>query len=118
MHFVGEIRTVAATKEIILSAGAIGSPNILLHSGIGDASLLSSLQIPVILDLPSVGKNLSDQPQLWNKWAVNSNDTWDDIFRNNSYKEGLLKEWRENRTGPLTTSLASHVIFSRLSTLR
>lgn len=114
IHLPDEVRTVTATKEIILSAGAINSPHILLHSGIGDASLLSSLQIPVILDLPSVGKNLSDQPKFWGKWVVGANDTWDDIFRNNSYKEELLEQWRESRTGPLATSLASHVILSRL----
>ena len=48
-----------ATKEIILSAGTLGSPKILMLSGIGPAEHLKSLGIPVKLELP-VGKNLQD----------------------------------------------------------
>ena len=45
-------------SEVIISAGAIGSPSILMRSGIGDAHKLYSLGIKTILDLPEVGKNL------------------------------------------------------------
>ncbi|KAF7791371.1 hypothetical protein EIP86_002385 [Pleurotus ostreatoroseus] len=51
---------VQARKEIILSGGAVGSPQLLLLSGIGPAEELSGLDIPIIKDLPAVGKNLSD----------------------------------------------------------
>ncbi len=50
------------SSEVILSAGAIGSPVILMRSGIGDADELNSLGIETILDLPEVGKNLHDHP--------------------------------------------------------
>ncbi|XP_063628861.1 glucose dehydrogenase [FAD, quinone]-like [Cydia splendana] len=53
----GAIRTVRANKEIILSAGALNSPHILLHSGIGPRETLEKFNIPVIADLPA-GKNL------------------------------------------------------------
>lgn len=55
----GVKKKVLAT-EIILSAGAIGSPRLLMLSGIGDAKDLSRLRIPVVVDLPGVGKNLQD----------------------------------------------------------
>ena len=51
-----------ATKEVILSAGAIQSPKLLMLSGIGDPDLLKSNDIPVICDLPGVGKNFHDHP--------------------------------------------------------
>jgi choline dehydrogenase len=47
-------------KEVILSAGVIGSPQLLLLSGIGPRNELEKLEIPVIVDLPGVGKNLQD----------------------------------------------------------
>ena len=51
---------VRATREITLSAGAVGSPQILMLSGIGPAHELQQLDIPVVSNLPAVGQNLSD----------------------------------------------------------
>ena len=59
----GEIFHVEG-NEIILSAGAIGSPFILLHSGIGPATQLRKFGIPVVHDLPGVGENLRDHPSV------------------------------------------------------
>jgi len=55
----GVIYNVEATKEVILSAGSINTPQILMLSGVGDADHLNSLGIPVLSDL-SVGDNLQD----------------------------------------------------------
>ena len=60
----GETYTVHAAKEVIVSAGAFFSPALLLRSGIGPASELEKLGIPVVSDLPGVGKNLQDHLQL------------------------------------------------------
>jgi choline dehydrogenase len=60
----GEVIEVAADQEVLLSAGAIGTPQILMISGIGPADELSSLGIDVALDLPGVGKNLQDHLNL------------------------------------------------------
>lgn len=58
----GQLTTIHA-DEIIVSGGTIASPHLLLHSGIGPADDLRALGIPVIHDLPGVGKNLRDHPQ-------------------------------------------------------
>jgi len=50
--------------EVIVSAGALQSPALLLHAGIGDAEALGRLGIPVAADLPGVGRNLQDHPAL------------------------------------------------------
>jgi choline dehydrogenase len=54
--------------EIILSAGAIGSPHLLLLSGIGPAGQLRAAGVPVRLDLPGVGQNLRDHPHVYATW--------------------------------------------------
>jgi choline dehydrogenase len=56
--------------EIVLSAGAIGSPHLLLCSGIGPAAQLTSLGIPVVADLPGVGQNLRDHPAVNLLWRL------------------------------------------------
>ena len=57
----GEIFTVYG-DQVILSSGAIGSPHILLLSGVGAASHLAEIGVPLIHDLPGVGQNLRDHP--------------------------------------------------------
>ena len=56
----GAVNTYRATREVILSAGAVGSPHILQHSGIGDAEHLKSVGVTPIFDKPEIGKNLQD----------------------------------------------------------
>ncbi|MGF1608339.1 MAG: GMC family oxidoreductase [Kiloniellales bacterium] len=56
----GESRSIGAAQAVILSAGAIGSPTLLMHSGIGPADELKALGIAPRIDLPGVGRNLQD----------------------------------------------------------
>jgi choline dehydrogenase-like flavoprotein len=56
----GALQTVTATKEVVLSAGAIGSPQVLLLSGVGPRDELAQVGIACLLDLPDVGKHLKD----------------------------------------------------------
>lgn len=53
-------QTVMATREVIIAAGALHSPQILLLSGIGPVAALQALDIPVNVDLPGVGSNLQE----------------------------------------------------------
>lgn len=61
----GGIETIRAEREVILAASAINSPKLLMLSGIGPASQLSALGIPVVADRPGVGQNLQDHLELY-----------------------------------------------------
>ena len=66
----GGERFIVEGNEIVLSAGAIGSPQILMLSGVGPADHLSSLGISVVRDLPGVGQNLRDHPMVYMTWRA------------------------------------------------
>ena len=66
----GETFTVAG-EQIILSAGAVGSPQLLMLSGVGPTQQLQDLDIPVVQDLPGVGSNLKDHPKVYATWKIN-----------------------------------------------
>ena len=64
-HHENQIRRVRATKEVILSGGAINSPQMLMVSGVGDGDQLKKLGIPVVAHLPGVGENLQDHLEMY-----------------------------------------------------
>ncbi|MFG1175556.1 choline dehydrogenase [Erwiniaceae bacterium CAU 1747] len=67
-YLVGEgdtLHRATARKEVLLSAGAIASPQILQRSGVGPAALLKQFDIPVVHDLPGVGENLQDHLEMY-----------------------------------------------------
>ena len=66
----GGEKFVVEGDEIILSSGAIGSPQILMLSGVGPADHLRSLGIPVVLDKPGIGQNMRDHPGVWVTWRT------------------------------------------------
>jgi choline dehydrogenase len=62
---------LTASKEVVLSAGAINSPQVLMLSGIGDREQLSVFGIETILDIPAVGKDMPDHTVNVALWAAN-----------------------------------------------
>ncbi|MGW1076644.1 GMC family oxidoreductase [Streptomyces sp. NPDC002537] len=67
----GEELLVEAGREVLLCAGAVDTPRLLLHSGIGPKTDLDALGIPVVHDLPGVGENLLDHPESVIVWETN-----------------------------------------------
>ncbi|KAI9894752.1 MAG: hypothetical protein M1814_002109 [Vezdaea aestivalis] len=63
--------TVSPKVETILCAGAVDTPRLLLHSGIGPQSQLEELGIPVVKDVPGIGENLMDHPESIIMWELN-----------------------------------------------
>lgn len=90
-----------ANKEIILSAGPVMSPTLLLLSGVGDKDELAAIGVPPIHHLPSVGKNVTEHPLLLAPFRINSNDSRDPETRDPVVAADQLEEWRVNKTGPL-----------------
>lgn len=95
---------VRAEREVILSAGAIGSPRLLQLSGIGPADHLRALGIPVVLDQPGVGANLQDHLDLFVIAECTGPHTYDRYAKPLwSMVAGL--QYLLSRTGPVASSL-------------
>ncbi|XP_067130634.1 glucose dehydrogenase [FAD, quinone]-like [Centruroides vittatus] len=95
-HYKNESRIVKVRKEIIISAGAINTPQLLMLSGIGPAEQLKSLAIPVVADLP-VGHNLQDHI-VAEVLFFSVNKTIEKTISEDDYLKFLI-----NGTGPLAT---------------
>jgi choline dehydrogenase len=98
----GVIALVAARREVVLAAGAIGSPQLLQLSGIGPGPLLQAHGIPVVHALPGVGENLHDHLQIRLMYKVRNVRTLNERA-NSLVGKGLMGlEYLLFRTGPLT----------------
>ena len=110
----GSKKTIRSNKEVILSAGAIQSPQILQLSGVGPAKLLQELNIPVVHDLPGVGENLQDHLQFRLIYELNqpisTNIQLSSWF--GQLKMGL--EWLLFRGGPLSIGINQGGLFTRV----
>ncbi len=93
---------VEAQRETILAAGAIGSPQILQLSGIGNEELLRRHQVPVVHHLPGVGENLHDHLQIRLQYKVKNAKTLNGIANSLWGKAAMAAEYFLFRTGPLT----------------
>lgn len=108
------LQKATARAEVVLSAGAINSPQILQCSGIGDGQLLSAVGVETIHSLPGVGKNLQDHLQIRLVFETSERTLNDEL--NNPFKQfkvGL--QYILTRTGPLTLAASQVVIFTRSS---
>ena len=103
----GQTKQLMAGKEVLLSAGAFGSPQILMLSGIGPRQHLLDKGVVPVHDLPGVGENLHDHldivqqvhaPKLTQSIGITAGGLWTLI-------KGIF-EWRDKRTGPLTSNVA------------
>jgi choline dehydrogenase len=97
----GKMEQARADREVIVSAGAVNSPHLLLLSGIGPADHLAAVGIPVIHDLPGVGKNLQDHlavPVVYH--------CTEPITLANAETPKHILAYLVRRTGPLTSNVA------------
>jgi len=107
-------KTLSANKEVILSAGAIQSPQILQLSGVGPAKLLQEFDIPVIHDLPGVGENLQDHLQFRLIYELNQPISTNDQLSSWFGKLKMGLDWLLFRGGPLSIGINQGGLFTRV----
>jgi choline dehydrogenase-like flavoprotein len=99
-----ELVTIRAEREVLVSSGAIGSPKLLLQSGIGPADHLRAVGVPVLHDLPGVGSNLQDHLDLFVIGECTGDHTYDGVAKlHRTLWAGL--QYMLFRTGPVASSL-------------
>jgi choline dehydrogenase len=104
---------VRARAEVILSAGAIGSPQILQLSGIGPSDTLRSCGISPVLGLPGVGANLQDHLQIRTVFKVTGAKTLNTLAGSLLGKAAIGLEYALKRTGPMSMSPSQLGAFTR-----
>ena len=97
-----QVVDVRARREVILSAGAIGSPHLMQVSGLGPAGLLAQHHVSVAVDLPGVGENLQDHLQLRTVYRIRGAPTVNTLYRNWISRAGMGLQYLLLRSGPMT----------------
>jgi len=113
VHRSGARLAVAARREVVLAAGAVGSPQLLQLSGVGPAALLRSHGIAVVRDLPGVGENLQDHLQIRAVFRIAGADTLNVLANSLWGKARIALEYALKRTGPMSMSPSQLGAFTR-----
>ena len=109
----GQRWQVTARKEVIVSGGVINTPQLLMLSGIGDPSELASFGITTRVNLPSVGKNMSDHTYLFNAWQTTANQTLETYLAPDTLPQ-YIQQWNQTHQGPLSWTIANQMAWLRL----
>jgi choline dehydrogenase len=110
-----EMTTATASREVVLSAGAIGSPQILQLSGVGPAELLRQHGIDVVLDAPGVGANLQDHLQIRAVYKIDGAPTLNVMASSMVGKAKIGLEYLLKRSGPMSMAPSQLGAFTRSS---
>ncbi len=111
----GELVTVRAAREVVLSAGSIGSPQILQLSGIGPAELLRQHGVPMMADLPGVGANLQDHLQIRSVYKIAGGKTLNQLASTPWGKALIGLDYALRRRGPMSMAPSQLGAFTRSS---
>ncbi|MBS1847225.1 MAG: GMC family oxidoreductase N-terminal domain-containing protein [Actinobacteria bacterium] len=113
----GDVTTVVeARREVIVSAGAFGTPQILMASGVGPADHLRSVGVTPVVDLPGVGQNLQDHISALLIWKARIPDDTVGITPSGvAHIVGQMWRWWRHRDGLLTSCAAESGVYYRTS---
>jgi choline dehydrogenase len=108
----GRLETARAAKEIVLCGGAYNSPHLLLLSGIGEPDELRALGIAPTHELPGVGRNLHDHPNIMNEYELRGDEG---LTRHIRFDRAMmsLARWYLDKSGPFAITGSTANIFAR-----
>jgi len=109
----GQVHIARAQQEVVMAAGAIGTPQILQASGIGPAGVLAPLGVPLVHDLPGVGQNLQDHLQLRMIYRVEGTRTLNTLANSLLGKAWIGLEYLLTRRGPMSMAPSQLGVFAK-----
>ena len=112
-HEGSTVHRADAAGEALLAAGAIGTPAILLRSGLGPAAELLAQGITALVDLPGVGANLHDHLQLGLRYRLRDARTLNQAMQSRVAQAGMALRYALTRRGPLTMAPCQLGLFAR-----
>jgi choline dehydrogenase len=107
------LETARARREVIVSGGAYGSPQLLQLSGLGPADHLQALGIPVLRDMPAVGANLHDHFAIYMQWRCSKPVTFNDLENSWPKKIAAAAQYALTRGGPMAVNGIRAGLFTR-----
>lgn len=102
----GVVRSVRARREVILAAGALQTPQLLMLSGVGPMHALAAQGLPLVMHLPGVGQNLQDHPDFVFGYRMDGTDTMGVSVRGGLRMAREALRYRRERRGMLTSNFA------------
>lgn len=107
------IETARARREVIVSGGAYGSPQLLQLSGLGPAEHLQAMGVAVVRDMPAVGANLHDHFAIYMQWRCTRPITFNDFERSWPRKIAAAMQYAVTRGGPMAVNGIRAGLFTR-----
>jgi choline dehydrogenase len=109
----GRVSTARAARQVVLAAGAIGTPQIMMLSGLGPAAHLKQHGIEVLRDLPGVGASLQDHLQIRTSFRISGARTLNDTQASLWGKARIAAQYALSRSGPMAMSPSQLGLFTR-----
>jgi choline dehydrogenase len=109
----GRVSTARAARQVVLAAGAIGTPQIMMLSGLGPAAHLKEHGVEVVRDMPGVGANLQDHLQIRTSFRISGARTLNDLQAGLWGKARIAAQYALSRSGPMAMAPSQLGLFTR-----
>ncbi|KAJ2914346.1 hypothetical protein MD484_g6073, partial [Candolleomyces efflorescens] len=110
----GNVVQVSARRDVIISAGVIDTPTLLMRSGLGNPAELQAAGITPRFNIPALGNNFIEHPGVPMSWSVNTTLTDDELDKDPALFAQELEKWNTNGSGRLSQTSLTHIMYNRL----